>query len=97
MPGNGRPWARETKRYKAECRTLNAQCVICQGTKGPIDYDSPYDPNNYLPLRFTVEHLTPTSLGGNMMSRTNWAPAHATCNSSRGNTTRGLYPTQRAW
>jgi len=63
----------------------------------PIDYDSPYDAQNYNPRRFTVDHKTPTSLGGDPLARSNWAPSHARCNSSRGNTTRGQFPTSRAW
>ena len=97
MPAKGRPWTRETAAYKLECKRINAPCWHCQGAKGPIDYDSPYDANNYKPLRFTVDHRTPTSLGGDPMARSNWAPCHATCNSSRGNTTRGQFPTSRAW
>jgi 5-methylcytosine-specific restriction endonuclease McrA len=98
MPGAGRPWIRETAKFKAECKRLNAECWQCKNTKGPIDYDSPYDPINYKPLRFTVDHMDPTSRPGvDPMRRANWAPCHATCNSSRGNSTRGQYPTSRQW
>jgi 5-methylcytosine-specific restriction endonuclease McrA len=97
MPAKGRPWIRESATYKAECKRIHAPCWLCLDSKGPIDYDAAYDADKYNPLRFTVDHKVPTSLGGDPMARSNWAPAHATCNSSRGNTTRGQYPTSRQW
>jgi len=97
MPAKGRPWTRERHAFKAECKKANAQCWLCKNTKGPIDYVSKYDPKEPNPMLFTVDHMTPTSIGGDPMRRSLWAPAHATCNSSRGNTTRGQYPTSRQW
>ena len=93
MPGEGRPWRRETVAYRAECARRNAGCWICKGTRGAIQYDAP--PRT--PLSFTVDHKTPTSIGGDMNRRTNWAPAHFSCNSSRGNASRGDFPTSRRW
>jgi hypothetical protein len=97
MPASGRPWNRERTRYKAECKARGAACWLCLGTKGPIDYDSAYDPSKRQPLLFTVDHSQPTSLGADPMRVDLWRPAHWTCNSSRGNTTRGQYPTSRQW
>lgn len=93
MPARGRPWDRERAAFKAECRKTNAACWHCNGTKGPIQYDAP--PRT--PLSFSVDHVTPTSLGGDELRRTNFKPAHYGCNSSRGNTTRGQFPNSRRW
>lgn len=93
MPGQGRPWRREAAAYKQECKQRNAPCWICHNTRGPIQYDAP--PRT--PDSFTIDHKTPTSLGGDMTRRSNWAPAHFSCNSSRGNASRGDYPTTRRW
>ena len=93
MPGDGRPWRRESAAYKAECKKRNAPCWICSNTRGPIDYDAP--PRT--PLSFTVDHKTPTSHGGAVTRRSNWAPAHFSCNSSRGNVARGDFPNTRRW
>lgn len=93
MPGEGRPWRRETAAFKAECHRLNAPCWICRGSRGQIQYDA--EPRT--PLSFTVDHKTPTSLGGEMTRRSNWAAAHFSCNSSRGNASRGDFPSSRRW
>jgi 5-methylcytosine-specific restriction endonuclease McrA len=90
MPGKGRPWDRERARFKAECRIRNAPCWCCGQ---PIDYNA--EPRT--PDSFTVDHVTPTSLGGDVLRVTNWRPARYGCNSSRGNTTRGQFPTSRTW
>lgn len=71
MPAAGRPWRRERDAYKAQCRKDNAPCWLCRGTKGPIDYTTTHEP-----LSFTIDHVTPTSLGGDPMRRANWKPAH---------------------
>ncbi|MCU1441123.1 MAG: hypothetical protein JWP85_2120 [Rhodoglobus sp.] len=98
MPAKGRPWTRETALFKEECRKRNAPCWNCQLGGIPIDYLSKYDPDNYQPARYTTDHKNPTSLGGDKMQRSNWAPAHAHCNSSRGNgTRRAELPTSRKW
>lgn len=93
MPAKGRPWNRERTAFKDECRKRNTPCWLCQGKRGPIEYDAP--PST--PLSFSVDHVIPTSLGGDPMRREGWKPAHFGCNSSRGNTTRGQFPTSRRW
>lgn len=97
MPASGRPWQRERAAYKAECKRHNAPCWLCQGRRGPIDYSRNDGKTNRNPLAFTVDHVTPTSLGGDPMARSNWRPCHLVCNTSRGNGTRGEFPTMRQW
>jgi len=97
MPASGRPWNRARAAFKAECAARNEKCWLCQNSKGPIDYTSPYDPKHPNPLLFTVDHMDPTSLGSDPMRVDRWRPAHSTCNTSRGNTTRGQYPVSRKW
>lgn len=92
MPAAGRPWRREHAAFKAECKRTNAECWLCRGSKGPIDYNT-----HRMPLSFSADHITPTSLGGHATRRANLKPAHYGCNSSRGNTTRGQFPTSRKW
>lgn len=90
MPGKGRAWDRERTAYRARCQAANATCWLCRGL---IQYDA--EPRT--PLSFSVDHVDPTSLGGDVMRQDLWRPAHYGCNSSRGNTTRGQYPTSRQW
>lgn len=92
MPGNGRPYRQSRAAFKAECAIANAPCINCRGTRGPIDYTTTDQP-----LSFTLEHRVPTSLGGAMVSTDNYAASHATCNFSRGDGTRGAFPTSRRW
>lgn len=93
MPGSGRPWRREAAAYRRECEARQAGCWICQGTRGPIQYDAP----DRSPFSFSIDHKTPTSRGGDMVRRSNFAPAHYSCNASRGNASRGDFPTSRRW
>jgi hypothetical protein len=72
MPAKGRPWNRESSAFKEECRRRNAPCWICRNQRGPIDYDAP--PRT--PMSFSVDHVTPTSLGGDVVRRANFKPAH---------------------
>ena len=97
MPAKGRPWNRERAAFKAECAKQNAPCWICRNTKGPIDYQSKFDPEKPNPLLFSVDHTQPTSLGGDAVRRANFKPAHYGCNSSRGNGRRGEFPSTVKW
>lgn len=92
MPGNGRPYRTSRAAFKAECAIRNEPCHICIGTRGPIDYTT-----NDKPLSFSLDHRVPTSLGGAMVSTDNYAASHLSCNSSRGDGTRGQFPTSRRW
>lgn len=72
MPARGRPWDRLAATFKAECAKANATCWLCQGSKGPIDYNA--EPRT--PSSFSIDHVTPTSLGGDPLRRANLKPAH---------------------
>lgn len=97
MTKYGSAYERERARFKAAARQRGDQCYHCRNRKGPVDYDSKYDPKKYNPLLFSLEHLDPTSLGADSMDITRWRTAHLVCNVSRGNTSRGQFPTSRTW
>jgi len=90
MPARGHAWNEARARFKTECQKVNAPCWLCMQ---PIDYTA--EPRT--PASFSADHVTPTSLGGDPTRSSNLRPAHYGCNSSRGNTTRGQYPTSRQW
>lgn len=83
--------------FKAQCRATNEPCWICRNELGPIDYETPFDPTRRDSLQFTVDHVTPVSLGGSITRTSGWKPAHYVCNVRRGNTSRGLFPSSRQW
>jgi len=93
----GKDYERERARFKAECAKTNAPCWICNNSKGPIDYTSPYRRGTQQPLLFNLDHAAPVSLGGESARPANFRASHYVCNVSRGNTTRGQFPTSRAW
>lgn len=97
MTKYGKGYERERARFKADCAARREPCVHCKDRKGPIDYTSRYDPKNYNPLLFSLEHMDPVSLGADSMRQDRWRASHLVCNVSRGNTTRGQYPTARQW
>ncbi|MFI9537467.1 HNH endonuclease [Nocardia fusca] len=68
-------------------------CFIC---RQPIDYRLPHDD----PEAFTVEHIKPRSTHPHLeLEPSNCAPAHASCNKSRGNSevVYGLGRTSEQW
>jgi 5-methylcytosine-specific restriction endonuclease McrA len=75
----GRPRQRAVDAYRATCSTLGAPCWLCGYA---IDY---HLERHRHPLRFTVDEYHPLSLGGDPLDPANYRPAHAVCNSSRGN------------
>jgi 5-methylcytosine-specific restriction endonuclease McrA len=93
MPAQGRPWRTMQAKYREDCKQLKLPCWICNGDKGPINYWAKAGE----PSSFTADHVAPTSLGGDKVRLENLKPAHHGCNSSRGNTTRGMFPTSRQW
>ena len=93
MPGQGRPWRRMQAEFREACKKAKEPCWLCQGAKGPINYWAKAGD----PQSFTADHITPTSLGGDEVRLANLRAAHHGCNSSRGNTTRGMFPTSRQW
>lgn len=89
MPGKGHEWNEQRARHRALARSTNQPCWICGGD---IDWSAaPRTARSY-----STDHYTPTSLGGGH-ALSNLRTAHYGCNSSRGNTTRGEYPTSRKW
>lgn len=97
MTKYGKNYTRERADFKARCAAVNAPCWICGNSKGPIDYVSTYAAGTRQPLLFNLDHAAPTSLGGASTDVQNFRPSHFICNVSRGNTTRGLFPTSRQW
>jgi len=90
LPGSGEAWTNLVARFKAECATRNDPCWLC---RKPIDYRLTGRDR----MAFSADHVRPTSLGGDVMRLSGLKPAHYGCNSRRGNTTRGEYPTSRQW
>lgn len=89
MPGKGAAWNANRKIHRDHARAVNEPCWIC---KRPIDWSAP--PRS--PRSYSADHYTPTSLGGGD-ALSNLRTACYGCNSARGNTTRGEYPTSRKW
>jgi 5-methylcytosine-specific restriction endonuclease McrA len=89
MPARGRPWDALRTMFKEECRQRGDVCWLCLQ---PIDYTL----TGRQPRAFSADHITPTDLGGKD-TRSNLKPSHYGCNSRRGNTTRGQFPTSRTW
>lgn len=88
-PGrDGRPWRRAKERIR---RTQNI-CHLC-GT--PIDPTLTWPD----PMSFSVDHVEPYSLRPELArDPNNLAAAHLSCNSRKGNGTRGdQTPTSRDW
>ncbi|MFE9296583.1 HNH endonuclease [Streptomyces niveus] len=88
---NGRPY----RRLCATQRALRLPCWLC-------GYDIRYDITGPLASRhrdaFTLDHLIPLSLGGDLLDPANARSAHRRCNSSRGNRlTTALSTTSRRW
>jgi 5-methylcytosine-specific restriction endonuclease McrA len=93
MPAKGRTWEVVRTQFREECKANNEPCWLC---KEPINY--------YAPSRstrsFSADHVVPTSLPGGQqqaLRKANLRASHYGCNSSRGNTTRGEFPTSRQW
>lgn len=97
MSKYGAQYDRERQRFKAECAARNEPCWICRNENGPIDYTSRYVRGTQQPLLFNLDHENPVSLGGAVAGYANFRASHYRCNVSRGNTTRGLFPTSRRW
>lgn len=73
-------------------RAKHLPCWIC-GL--PIDYHAP--PRTR--WSFSLDHVVPRSLGGDALSEANARSSHLSCNSGRGNGTRGTQapPPSRRW
>ena len=97
MTKYGQQYERLRAQFKADCAARKQACWICNDSKGPIDYTSRYVRGTRQPLLFNLDHAVPVSLGGNEAELKNFRASHYICNVSRGNTTRGQFPTSRAW
>lgn len=58
----------------------NAECGICRGKLGPIDYEA----SAGQPLSFDLDHIVSLANGGMLMDMKNWQASHATCNRRKG-------------
>ncbi|MBD0707383.1 MULTISPECIES: HNH endonuclease [unclassified Streptomyces] len=87
MPGNprnGRPY----RRLVAALKARGLPCWICGHAINPrLDA--------WHRLSFTLDHIQPLSLGGDLLDPANARPAHRACNSGRGNRTRPPRSQQR--
>ena len=81
---NGRARVRAAKRYAA----MGAECALCHGARGPIDYSAPR--SHLFPLSLVIDEIVPVACwreGGYESARAcasdpcNWQPAHWVCNS----------------
>jgi 5-methylcytosine-specific restriction endonuclease McrA len=93
MPAKGKAWELLLASFKAECKGRGDNCWIC---REEIDYEL----RGRQTRAFSADHIVPTSLPGGqrqVLRRANLRPSHYGCNSRRGNTTRGEYPTSRQW
>ena len=61
---------------------MGAPCALCGG---PIRYDITGPEAGKHPDAFTLDHVVPLSLGGELLDITNARAAHRRCNSARGN------------
>jgi 5-methylcytosine-specific restriction endonuclease McrA len=78
----GRPYRRLAQRLRRE----GVVCWLC-GLPIDVELRTPH------PLSFSLDHLVPLSMGGDVASPSNVAPAHRICNMKRG-TGRGRPKTE---
>lgn len=97
MTKYGKGYETARAEYKKRAAEGNDPCIHCGNKRGPVDYTSAYDPKKYNPLLFSLEHIDPVSLGHDPMRTDRWRTSHLVCNVSRGNSTRGQFPTSRQW
>lgn len=69
----GRPYRRQAERLRA----TSGVCHLCGGAIDP-ELRSPH------PMSFSVDHIVPLSMGGDLHDPANLAPAHRLCNMKRG-------------
>ncbi|ACV22583.1 Uncharacterised protein [Slackia heliotrinireducens] len=74
---------RQARRYAA----ANAECALCNGARGPIDYSAPRD--HMHPLSLVIDEIAPVarwrefgyeSRRACACDPANWQPAHWICN-----------------
>lgn len=89
-------WRKITAIIRAQGRTNNTPCHLCNGARGPIDYRTRAEADRdakaqgaywllgaQRPLALDVDHITPHAQGGHD-TLDNAAPTHAICNRSAG-------------
>ena len=83
MPGTNHANGHRARQLAKWLRAQHRPCWICRafGRRGDIDYSLPAGH----PLSFEVDHLVPTSKGGDLYSRANVDAAHRCCNEWRSN------------
>lgn len=65
---------------KAKTKENGDPCVLCNGEKGPIDFEA----GRYDPWSFSVHHIVDRKDGGDRDDPANMAPAHLWCNQKEG-------------
>ena len=78
--------------YRTHAHTINQPCNICGQ---PIDYTLTH-PN---PQAWTLEHIQPYTLGGQLRDWANFASAHMVCQNRQGNqlARNKRNPSSRRW
>lgn len=78
------------RKYRARFKAIGAECGICRGRFGPIQYDEPSDARH--PLSFVIDEIRPVSRWrefGYPSARAaaedwnNLQPAHYCCNAAK--------------
>lgn len=78
-------WDALARRFKAECRTVNALCHICVArgsdpVRCQIDYNAP----RFDPYAFEADHILPAHTHPHLvLSRANLGASHSRCNRQR--------------
>lgn len=90
-PRNGRPY----RTLCAQQRALGLPCWLC-GRDIPYEITGPEAGKHR--DAFTLDHLDPLSLGGDLLDPANARSAHRRCNSARGNRLTTAQPrASRRW
>lgn len=77
----GHRWRTVKAQHKAQCRMINAECWICHGAHGPINYAA--GPNAR--LGFESDHYYPVNTHPHLANEpSNLRPSHVKCNRGRG-------------
>jgi len=82
---NTRRQHKQRQEFRAECESTDAECWLCVGARGPIDYAAAF--NDWAnELRFQEDHFWPVSTHPHLQDDPdNKRPSHAICNRERGN------------
>lgn len=95
---NGNARRKAAKRFAA----MGAECALCHGRRGPIDYSAPR--SHLFPLSLVIDERVPVSRWkeGGYPSRlacatdqSNWQPAHWACNAEASDKRKVRKPVER--